>query len=318
MSRRIAFQMDALEKLNIPRDSTLYIAQVAALRGDELFHYQPQHLRMDFEEGTRRITATGHRLHFDAAAAIPWSLGEEKIVDLSVFDILMMRQDPPFDLAYITATHILEHLRHQVRIINDPIGVRNAPEKLLTSYLPEFLPPTLITRDVDAIYAFRDKHHDVIVKPLYSYGSRGVFHIPPDDDNLPSLLESMSALNNEQWIIQKFLPIASLGDKRIILLGGEVMGAFRRMPLKNDIRSSTRTGAPFERCDVTVRDHDICSALKPLLQEHGLFWVGLDVIGDYLTEINVTSPGGFVHLDTLEERMEDRFMAKQFWSKLGI
>lgn len=319
MSHRIAFQMDALQKLNMPWDTTLSLAQVAAQRGYELFHYEPRHLRMDLDGKTLRVTAHGHELVLDEKAPQPWRLGKKSIQDLSGFDVLLIRQDPPFDLAYITSTHILEHVHPKIRLVNDPVGIRNAPEKLLMTYFPHLMPPTLITREMEAIQAFRAKYKDIIVKPLYSHGGRGVFHLRQDDDNLPGLIELMTSINQEPWIIQKYLPVTELGDKRIVLFDGDPAGAFLRLPMAGDVRSNLRVeGARSEACSLTDRDREICATLKPMLRERGLYFVGLDVIGDYLTEINVTSPSGIVDIDLLDKRSGKDRTAEQFWSKLDL
>lgn len=316
MPLRIAFQMDPLSRLNKRTDSTLYVARAAAMHGHSLFHYEPRQLRMDLAEGISRITAKGHALVFKAEEPDPWSLLTEQILDLSSFDVILMRQDPPFDLAYITATHILEHLTRRVRIINDPVGVRNAPEKLLIAHFPQLMPPTLIARDLEAIQDFRMRYGDIIIKPLHGFAGHGIFHLKPDDNNLPALIEMMASLNNEPWMIQKFLPVATYGDKRIVVLDGDPVGVFRRMPATGDIRGNMRVGGRAERAPLTDRDREICAVLKPALREQGLFLVGLDVIGDYLTEINVTSPTGLLTADQLENRSGRDTIAEQFWAKL--
>jgi glutathione synthase len=316
MPLQIALQMNALERLNVPFDSTLELARAAAEQGHKLFHYEPQHLRMDMSGGKVKVTATGHPLIYKASAKNPWSLGKEGVRDLGQFDIVLMRQDPPFDLAYIAATHILDHLKGKVKVVNDPTGVRNAPEKLLITHFPELMPPTLITRDRVAIEDFRAKHKDIIIKPLFGYAGHGVFHISPGDDNLPVLVESLASHNHEPWMIQKFLPIAKLGDKRIILLDGEVVGVFVRYPAKGDMRSNMRVGGRPEKVKLSKRDREICGALGPVLCDQGLFLAGIDVIGDYLTEINVTSPTGLIVADKLEEHKGKDRIAERFWKQL--
>ncbi len=313
---KIALQMNALERLNVPFDSTLELARAAAEQGHKLFHYQPEHLRMDIAGGNVRITAAAHELKYKVGAKNPWSLGKESLIDLAQVDVILMRQDPPFDLAYIAVTHVLDHLKDKVKVVNDPTGVRNAPEKLLITHFPELMPPTLITRDRAAIETFRAKHRDIIIKPLFGYAGHGVFHIGPGDDNLPVLVESLSAHNAEPWMIQKFLPIAKYGDKRIILLDGEVVGAFVRYPAKGDMRSNMRVGGHPEKVKLTKRDREICEALQPVLCAEGLFFAGIDVIGDYLTEINVTSPTGLIVADRLEGHKGKDRIAEQFWEKL--
>ena len=316
-SLRIAFQMDALERLNMPVDSTLDLARAAAERGHELFHYEPQCLRMDVTGGAVRVTARGHQLVHAPDGKGAWRLGAESTRDLANFDVILMRQDPPFDLAYIAATHILEHLKGRVRIVNDPAGVRDAPEKLLVTHFPHLMAPTLVTRDRAAIDAFRAAHGDIIVKPLFGHAGHGIFHLRPGDDNLPALIETMGAASNEPWMIQKFLQVTTLGDKRIILIDGDPVGAYCRFPAKGDIRGNARVGASTEKAELTKRDREICAALAPALRKLGLFLAGIDVIGDDLTEINVTSPTGLVTADRLEGRTGKDRIADQFWQKLS-
>lgn len=308
--------MDNLAQLNPKFDTTLALAAAAATRGYKLFHYEVCNLRMDVGGTATKVSATGHELLFKATSENPWSLGEKQTRDLNGFDVILMRQDPPFDLGYITATHILEHLIGKVRVINDPIGVRNAPEKLLVTHFAQLMPPTLIARDICAISAFRDEHQDIILKPLHGHAGHGIFHLRPGDDNLPALVETLSATTNEPWMIQKFLPIQTLGDKRIILLDGEPVACYTRFPAAGDMRSNGRVGARLEKSDLTKRDREICTALKPALTERGLFFAGIDVIGDYLTEINVTSPTGLVVADQFAGRSGKTGIAEQFWQKV--
>lgn len=316
MPLHIALQMDALTKLNFASDSTLELARVAAEQGQRLFHYEPQQMRIDVDKGATRITALGHELVYSPQSPTPWSYGAESLVQLADFDVILMRQDPPFDLAYITATHVLEQLPKKTRVINDPAGVRNAPEKILVTHFPHLMPPTLISRDYRAIQSFRDEHKDIIIKPLYGHAGHGIFHLRPGDDNLPALVETLASANAEPWITQKYLPVHEVGDKRIILLDGEVVGGVCRMPAVNDIRGTLRTGAKAERMNFTKRDKEICEALGPTLRQRGLFLTGIDVIGDYLTEINVTSPTGLIVADKLEGRSGKDRIAEQFWRKL--
>jgi glutathione synthase len=314
---QIALQMDALAKLNKKSDSTLELARAAAESGHRLFLYEPKQMMLNISGATTQVTAFGHDLLHAPNAADPWSLGEASARDLAGFDIILMRQDPPFDLAYITATHMLEHLPKKVRIINDPAGVRNAPEKLLVTHFPHLMAPTLVTRDRKAIEAFRDEHKDIIIKPLYGHAGYGIFHLREGNDNLPALLETLAAASNEPWMIQKYLPVHEAGDKRIILLDGEPMGGICRMPAAGDMRGTLRTGATAERLIFTPRIHEICEALAPTLRQRGLFLVGIDVIGDYLTEINVTSPTGLIASDKLEGRSGKDRLAERFWKKVA-
>ena len=314
---KVAIQMDALEKLNKPADTTLYIAQAAARRSYELFHYEPQHLHFETVKGKCVITARGHALKFKSGEQASAYLGAEKTRNLADFDIILMRQDPPFDLAYIAATHILDHLKDKVMIVNDPVAVRNAPEKLLVTHFPQLMPPTIITRDFEAIADFRDRHGDVIFKPLFGYAGYGIFRLNKNDGNLPALLETMASLNPEPWQVQKYLPaIRTAGDKRIVLLDGEPVGCFTRIPLKNDDRGNMRVGGKPIAAKFTARDKEICRTLGPVFKKQGLYLVGIDVIGDYLTEINVTSPTGLVIADRLEKRKGKATIAEKFWDGL--
>lgn len=315
MSRSIAFQMDHLDQLNHKFDTTLALAQSAAQRGYDLFHYEVGKLRLDIKNGATKITATGNPLLLDKETGI-WNLGKSELRDLSTFDAILMRQDPPFDLSYITATHILELLRDKVKIINDPVGVRNAPEKLLVTHFPHLMPPTLITRDIEAIKQFRDEHKDIILKPLHGYAGHGIFHLSPHDDNLAALVEMLAAQNREPWMIQKFLQVSQYGDKRIVLIDGEIVGHFTRFPASGDMRGNLRVGARAEKSELTKRDLEICEALKPALIERGLFFTGLDIIGNYVTEINVTSPTGLVLSDQFAGYTGKDSIAEKFWQKI--
>ena len=314
----IALQMDALARLNISSDSTLELARAAFEAGHRIFHYEPQTMRMEIAHGSSHIRATGHELAYAPTTKEVWQQGKEELRDLSDFDVILMRQDPPFDLAYITATHMLEQLPKKTRVINDPAGVRNAPEKILNTMFPHLMTPTLITRDYKAIQAFRDEHKDIIIKPLYGHAGHGIFHLRAGDDNLPALIETLASQSPEPWITQKYLPVHEVGDKRIIMLDGEIAGGLVRMPATGDMRGTLRTGATPQRMQFTKRDHEICEALGPTLKERGLFFSGVDVIGDYLTEINVTSPTGLVTADKLEGRTGKDRTAELFWKKLSI
>jgi glutathione synthase len=318
MPLNIALQMDALEKLNHASDSTLEVARAAAESGHKLFHYEPNAMRMDIANDATRIRAFGHELVQKPGTDKVWSYGAGSLRDLSEFNVILMRQDPPFDLGYITATHMLEHLPKTTRVINDPAGVRNAPEKILVTLFPHLMPPTIVTRDCKAVEQFRDEHKDIIIKPLYGHAGHGIFHLREGDDNLPALVETLVAASTEPWITQKYLPVHKVGDKRIILLDGDIAGGVCRMPASGDMRGTLRTGARAERMDFTRRDNEICEALKPALRERGLFLTGIDVIGDYLTEINVTSPTGLIIADQLEGRTGKDRTAEQFWRKLGL
>ncbi len=313
---KIAIQMDRLESLYIKWDTTLELARVAIEKGFEVFHYEPKALRLDVNSDEVIVTATGYDLIYTEGEQMPWKRGEAKEANLSNFNIIFMRQDPPFDLAYITATHFLEHLQNKVRIINNPVSVRNSPEKLLVTHFPHLMPPTLITRDINAIQKFRQKHGKIILKPLFNCSGRSIFCIKKDDGNFLSIWETISSLNNEPWIVQRYLPVERCGDKRVVLLNGEPIGCFNRKPVKGDIRGNLRIGATKESTTLTKHDKYICETLKPVLRDQGLYLVGIDIIGNYLTEINVTSPTGFVFCDVLEGRIGKARMAEQFWNML--
>jgi glutathione synthase len=316
MTLKIALQMDALKSLNKASDTTLELARAAAERGYQLFHYEPPYMRMETNGKTIKITAYVHELLYNPKTEAPWTHGKGGNRELADFDIILMRQDPPFDLAYITATHMLEHLPEKVRVVNNPAGVRNAPEKILVTNFPHLMPPTLVTRDCKAVQAFRDEHKDIIIKPLYGHAGHGIFHLREGDDNLPALVETLKAASTEPWITQKYLPVHEVGDKRIILLDGIAVGGVCRMPAAGDVRGTLRTGAKPQRMEFTKRDYEICEALGPSMREHGLFLAGMDVIGDYLTEINVTSPTGIIVADKLDGRTGKNRIAEQFWQKL--
>jgi glutathione synthase len=315
---RVAIQMDPLEKLYKPLDSTLYVVQTAAKRGYELFHYTPAHLRLETLARGCRVSAAGHALKFKNANQESAYLGDAQIRDLTDFDVIFMRQDPPFDLAYVAATHILEHISDKVRIVNNPVAVRNAPEKLLVTHFPEFMPPTLITRDQEAICKFRARHGDIMFKPLFGYAGYGIFQFKKDNNNLHTLLELMSSLNPEPWMVQKYLPaIKTKGDKRIVLLNGEPVGVYTRIPASDDARGNMRVGAKAKPAPLTRRDKQICKTLGPVFRAQGLYLAGIDVIGDYLTEINVTSPTGLAVADQMAGRKGKGTIAERFWDWLA-
>ena len=288
MTLQVAIQMDPIESINIDADSTFALALEAQARGCELFHYLPQHLT--FREG--KVTAWGHALKVKRERGAHYSFGTPEQVALRDFDVVLMRQDPPFDMAYITATHILEHVHPETLVVNDPVSVRNAPEKLLVTHFEGVMPPTLISADRRQILEFRAEHKDIILKPLFGNGGAGVFHVRPDDENLAALLEMFTQLFREPIIVQRYLPEVRQGDKRIILVDGEPVGAINRVPAEGEARSNMHVGGRPDKSGLTNRDRAICEAIGPTLREQGLIFVGIDVIGDYLTEINVTSPTG--------------------------
>jgi glutathione synthase len=288
MSLKVAVQMDPLEGINIEGDTTFLMMLSAQARGHSLFVYSPDHLSL--EDG--RVTARGRTVTVQPVKGAHASFELEERVDLADYDVVLMRQDPPFDLAYITATHFLEKIHPRTLVVNDPAEVRNAPEKLFVTGFPGVQPPTLITTDVQAIYDFRARHGDIVLKPLYGGGGSGVARLMADDPNLDALLELHAMIGREPVIAQKFLPAVSKGDKRILLVDGEPVGAINRVPNAGQIRSNLRVGGEAKPVELTARDKELCAIIGPELRRRGLLFVGIDVIGDYLTEINVTSPTG--------------------------
>ena len=308
MSLSVAIQMDPIQAIDITADSTFRIALEAAARGHSLFYYTPDQL--SFQNG--RVTARGHDLTVRAVKGDHFTLGDERTANLSEFDVVWLRQDPPFDMGYITNTHLLDMVHPETLVVNDPFWVRNYPEKLLVLKFADLTPPTTIARDLDTIRAFKDEHQDIILKPLYGNGGAGVFRLGPDDRNLTSLHELFTGINNEPLIAQKFLPDVSNGDKRIILVDGVAVGAINRVPKPGETRSNMHVGGRPEKIGLSKRDREICDAIGPLLREKGQIFVGIDVIGDYLTEINVTSPTGIQEL----ERFDGTNTAELIWQAI--
>lgn len=288
MTLKVAVQMDPIEILDLQGDSTYALLLEAARRDHSIFYYLPQALSLWGDD----VLAHGCDLTVRDDIANAFSTSEIRQADLSEMDVVLMRQDPPFDMSYISATHILERIHPQTLVVNDPANVRNAPEKIFVTEFPQFMPATLITRDRRDVDAFRAEYKDIIVKPLYGNGGAAVFRIPPEDENLGSLLEVFDDMYREPYIVQQYLPAVRAGDKRIILVDGEVAGAINRVPAKGDNRSNMHAGGTPEHIELTEHEHEICAVLKPHLKRHGLIFVGIDVIGDKLTEINVTSPTG--------------------------
>lgn len=305
---KIAFQMDPITGVDINADSSFRLAEEAQARGHELFYYGPDQLA--YEEG--RVTARGHWMTVQRVKDSPAVLGEQVAVDLSEMDVIWLRQDPPFDMHYITTTHLLDRLKDDVLVVNDPFWVRNSPEKLLVLNFPDLTPPTAIARDLDVLRAFRAKHGDVIVKPLYGNGGAGVFKLGASDGNLSSLYEMFTGFSREPLIIQKYLPAVSKGDKRVILVDGEPVGAINRVPAAGEVRSNMHVGGRPEKVALTQRDLEICAAIGPELRDKGQVFVGIDVIGDWLTEINVTSPTGIQEL----ERFDGINVAEKIWEAI--
>ena len=285
---KVAIQMDPIGPIDINADSTFRLAEEAQARGAELFYYTPDRLAWQ----NNRITARGWPLSVRRKIGDHFKLGDEAEVPLSDFDVVWLRQDPPFDMGYITTTHLLEQIGGRTLVVNDPFWVRNYPEKLLVLQFPDLTPPTTIARDLRTLKAFRAEHGDIIVKPLYGNGGAGVFRLNPGDGNLASLHEMFTGMNKKPLIAQKFIPDVSNGDKRIILVDGDPIGAINRVPPEGETRSNMHVGGQAVKIGLTDRDREICAAIGPLLREKGQVFVGIDVIGDFLTEINVTSPTG--------------------------
>ena len=305
---KIAFQMDPIGPININADSSFRIAEEAQARGHDLFYYTPE--RLSYREG--RVLARGWPLRVRRKEGDHFTLGEETKVDLSTFDVVWLRQDPPFDMFYITTTHILDRIHPKTLVVNDPFWVRNFPEKLLVLDFPDLTPPTMIARDLEDLKSFKAEHQDVILKPLYGNGGAGVFRLTPEDRNLASLYELFTANSREPLIMQKFLPDVSNGDKRVILVDGEPVGAINRVPAAGETRSNMHVGGRPAKVGLTKRDLEICARIGPLLKEKGQVFVGIDVIGDYLTEINVTSPTGIQEL----ERFDGVNIAEKIWEAI--
>jgi len=296
MSLAVAIQMDHVSSINIDGDSTFVLALEAQARGHALWHYLPRDLSL---RGAR-VVARAQPLQVRRERGNHYTLGDPVTLDLATVDVVLMRQDPPFDMAYITATHLLEHVHPKTLVVNDPAQVRNAPEKLYVTHFPELMPPTLITSDRQEIAAFRKEHGDIIVKPLFGNGGAGVFHIRPDDTNLNSLMEMFTLMFREPVVVQRYVPAVREGDKRIILIDGEAAGAVNRVPAEGESRSNMHVGGKPVKSALTAREHDICAAIGPSLKARGLVFVGIDVIGGYLTEINVTSPTGLQEINRFD------------------
>ena len=288
MRLNVAVQMDPIERINIRGDSTFALLLEAQKRAYALSYYTPD--RLALRDG--KVSATVRPLAVRDVAADHFTLGEPRHADLSSFDVVLLRQDPPFDLAYISTTHMLERIQPQTLVVNDPASVRNAPEKVFVTEFPDLMPPTLLTRDLEAIKAFRAEMGDIVMKPLYGLGGQAVFRLARDDLNFGSLYDLFASMSREPWVVQKFLPAVREGDKRIILVDGEFAGAINRVPAPDDLRSNMVRGGTPKETELTERERHICERLGPALRERGLLFVGIDVIGDYLTEINVTSPTG--------------------------
>jgi len=288
MNLNVAVQMDPIARINIRGDSTFALMLEAQKRGHELSYYTPDQLSLRGEELVAPVQVVTVR----DEAGNHFTLGEPKRTALASFDVVLLRQDPPFDLAYITSTHLLERIHPKTLVVNDPASVRNAPEKMFVLNFPQLMPPTLISRDLDEINSFRDEHGAVVMKPLHGHGGAAVFRVMPQDMNFGSLFDMFSVTFREAWVIQRFLPEVKHGDKRIILVDGEFAGAVNRVPAPDDLRSNMVRGGAAQATDLSEREREICATLGPALRERGLLFVGIDVIDGNLTEINVTSPTG--------------------------
>ncbi len=308
MGLKVAIQMDPIERIDIDADSTFRIAEEAQERGHELFYFTPD--RLAYQQG--RVTARGWPLRLRRERGNHFSLGEEQEIDLGTWDVVWLRQDPPFDMAYITTTHLLDMIHPQTLVVNDPTWVRNYPEKLLVLQFADLTPPTAIARDIETLRAFRARHGDIILKPLYGNGGAGVFRLDPNDGNFNALHELFVGMSREPLIAQKFLRDVEQGDKRIILVDGVPVGGINRVPAQGETRSNMHVGGRAEKTVLTAREHEICERIGPLLREKGLIFVGIDVIGGMLTEINVTSPTGIQEL----ERFDGVNVAAMIWEAI--
>jgi glutathione synthase len=305
MTLNVAVQTDHIATFKIAGDSTFVLMLEAEHRGHALYHYTPDRLAM--RDG--RVEARVEPVKVRDLAGDHFTLGAPELADLSGFDAVLLRQDPPFDMAYITTTHLLERIHPATLVVNDPAHVRNAPEKLFVTEFPDLMPPTLIARDPEEIRSFRKEHGDIIIKPLYGNGGAGVFRITEGDQNLGALLEIFATAFREPHVVQRYLPEVRKGDKRIILIDGEAVGAINRVPAEGEARSNMHVGGRPEAVEMTKRDRAICEAIGPELKRRGFVFVGIDVIGDYLTEINVTSPTGIREV----KRFGGADIAALFW-----
>ena len=306
MTLRVAVQMDPLETININGDSSFHLMLAAQARGHELWHYDVGSLAYDTMSGAGgRVTAWAAPVTVQRVAGDHFQRGDYRKIDLGAeIDVVLMRQDPPFDLGYITGTHILERLAGETLVVNDPVSVRNAPEKVMVLDFARFMPPTLVARRIEDVKAFQARNiaeglgGDLVIKPLHGNGGKAVFRIPADGSNLGALIEMFHNAWVEPFMVQPFLPGVAKGDKRIVLVDGVVAGAINRKPGEGEFRSNLAVGGSAEPCDLTAREEEICAALGPVLKQQGLVFVGIDVIGgEWLTEINVTSPTGIVAID---------------------
>ena len=310
MGLNVAVQMDPIERIKISGDSTFALLLEAQKRGHALSYYTPDRLAQ--RDGV--LFTTVQPLSVRDQQGDHFTLGDTSRVEVSSFDVVLMRQDPPFDLAYITATHMLERVHPGTLVVNDPAHVRDAPEKVFVTLFPDLMPPTVITRDLGEIKAFRAEHGDIVMKPLYGKGGEAVFRLAAEDLNFGSLYDLFATTFREPWVVQKFLPAVKDGDKRIILVDGEFAGAVNRVPAPDDLRSNMVRGGVPKATDLTAREREICARLAPALRERGLLFVGIDVIGGFLTEINVTSPTGI----RATKSLADIDIAALIWDKIEV
>ncbi len=308
MPLNVAVQMDPIDRINIRGDSTFALLLEAQARGHILAYYTPDRLALRGKD----VFATVEPVTVRDTEGSHFTLGARKRVDLGFFDVVLLRQDPPFDLAYISTTHLLERVHPQTLVVNDPVHVRNAPEKVFVTEFSDLMPPTLITRDLGEIKAFRAEHGDIVMKPLYGAGGAAVFRLAREDVNFGSLYDLFAATFREPWVVQKYLPAVKQGDKRIILVDGEFAGAVNRVPAADDLRSNMVRGGAAEATELTAREREICARLGPALRERGLLFSGIDVIDGMLTEINVTSPTGIRAI----KKLGGPNIAAMIWDKI--
>lgn len=313
MAMKVAVQMDPVGAVNIDADTTFFLMLEAQARGHELWTYQPDALALE----SGRLTARARPVKLQRVKGAHAQEGEVERLDLSQMDVVLVRQDPPFDMAYITSTYFLEAIHPRTLVVNDPTEIRNAPEKIFVTRFPGVQPPTLITRDVEAIAEFRERHGDIVLKPLYGGGGSGVARLKADDPNLDALLELHFAIGRDPVIAQAFLPAVSAGDKRILIVDGEPAGAINRVPAAGAVRSNLRVGGRAEAVELTPRDRELCAIIGPELKRRGLMFVGVDVIGEHLTEINVTSPTGAQQLKRFSEIDVAKMLFDRIENKLG-
>ena len=308
MKLNVAIQMDHVSTIDIDGDSTFVLGLEAERRGFTVWHYTPT----DLSFHDRKVMARAQPMKLRRDKGNHFTLGASELIDLSTLDVVLLRQDPPFDMSYITTTHILEHIHPKTLVVNDPASVRNAPEKLFVTHFDNVMPPTLISADARAIRAFREEHKDIILKPLFGNGGSGVFRVRPDDENFNSLLEMFSQRSREPLIAQRYLPAVRKGDKRIILIDGKAVGVINRVPAEGEARSNMHVGGIAVKEKLSKRDIELCEIIGPELARLGLLFVGIDVIGDYLTEINVTSPTGLQQIN----RFDGVSLEAQIWDAI--